>query len=158
MKKRNGTGLRLVNTPWLNKDGTPNSDEALRLISPSWSREVWENYLSTLEISQNHCLVDDFEGVLETHDGYRSLEAFHATANQESEEAENEESDPALIAELLSGIKELSKRQQEVVQAIYYEDKTQAETARRLGISVQRVSAILKSAIKKLRKRLTKEI
>src|SRR5262249_38530860 len=45
--------------PWLNADGSPVDDDVLREISKEWKPHDWENYLRSLEVEQEHVILDD---------------------------------------------------------------------------------------------------
>ena len=65
--------------PWTDEKGHELSTEALKEKSKTWSPEVWEEYLRTLEIPQKEHLISRFD---------RLLSRFEASQADHDEETE----------------------------------------------------------------------
>ena len=131
--------------PWLNDDGSIKSTEEIKRICQSWTPQIWNEYLGTLEVAQK----EDYTlspSIMETFSPQESVELMFSMASEEQY--------PFLKVALKACIEELSPKQREIIRQYYWEQKTIVQIAENLGTSKQAVSKRMKTALSNLKEKL----
>ena len=133
----------LTTEPWLNKDGTPKSDEDLKKNSPFWSKETWEAYLSTLEKEREEYLLSD----------PRIIENFSAEAYarflMSMDGTEKGLDQLRVLAQTC--LNQLSQRESEVLKKIFFEKKSERQIAEELGVSRNSIKSFKYRGLNKIK-------
>ncbi len=111
--------------------------------SQTWTKEKWEDYLSSLEVERTESLIDPFK--LEEFKEEDSL--FHF----EKDEGDHLED----VVSLKRALKSLTFKQKSVIQMVFYEGLTEREISKKLNISSSAVNKRKRKAIQSLRRNLT---
>lgn len=125
---------------WTDQSGMPLSDEVLKVQSKSWTSEMWEEYLSSLEcgLCESQIPEDEFDSLND-----RTVESIFVNAQTSSSAVD--------FAQVHNAMSVLTPRQREVLELIFFKSLKQREVARILKISEQRVRDLKKIALKKVR-------
>ena len=127
--------------PWLKSDGTLKSTEELKICSQTWPPSVWEKYLKTLEGELKEILLDDPIFIEElSRDEYKT----------NFQDLFSVQEFPVLKRYLLDAIKELTPKQQKVLNRFFMDRMNLLEIGNSMGISSSAVSQIRDRALKKL--------
>lgn len=129
--------------PWLQINGQHTPDEHLKTLTPSWSAATWEKYLKwyeDLEGQRAESVVppkkyDDICDNLE--------ESIFVYAESSSDQDLRE-----LVGEYL---KSLSKKQQLVLNMIFWKGRSERYVAQKLGMKQQAVNQLKKRALSKIK-------
>ena len=107
----------------------------------------------------------DLEDLILGLEAAKEVESLHATIYQgdgspiylidKLARAENEENATVDILALKDIIKKLKPKEREIIQMRYFEEKTQTEIAKQVGVSQVQVSRIEKKALENIRKEMT---
>lgn len=110
--------------PWANEDGSFKSTSEIKSLCQSWSIDVWEEYLKTIEISQKESPLATGESIEDLSENqYASL--FVKLIGQKEY--------PHLARVTRAAIEALSVEQKKIILALYWENKSIAEISRHLG-------------------------
>lgn len=115
----------------------------LRKECRAWTPEQWESYLETLEAPLREVQVNPWK-----YDRIKE-EADHTVFD-----LAQKHSSPALIARVQSALEELTTRQRQVVEMIFFKSKSTWEVAEALGLSQSSVTYYKRKSLKKLRRAL----
>lgn len=126
--------------PWTDSKGRMLSDDNLRIKSKGWSAEIWEEYLTTIEAKSSGRTYkpEIYEGFCE-----ELMESiFSVVTNEDSSILKNKIED---------AMSELPKRQQEVLQLLFWEGKSQNQIAKDWGVQQSSVFNLKERALNNLR-------
>ena len=121
---------------WLNEAGQQRRDSELVKRSRGWTGQMWEEYLTSIEVGLRESLVAPKK--------FDALAERMINSTFESAQGHGKLIDFARIHVALSV---LTPRQREVIELIYFKSLKQREVARLLGISEHRVRAITKISL-----------
>ena len=158
MKNHLGTGVSDIEVrgtnsePWQEADGNPLSDESLRFVSRYWSAETWEKYLLTIETPQAEYLSSRFGNLLYQNDLKRAFLKHLNDSNEESYESPVHEIPSEVLEQAIS---QLTLRERQAIQAIFYNGLSQTDAAKVMRISAARIHQLLRRALQKLKAELT---
>ena len=136
--------------PWLNKDGSLKSDSEITRLGKTWSQEIWTRYLdTTVEPREEKKLA--FFPYIDT--------GTMATKPQISDFLScGEDFDSDMKFVLQKAIKDLSKREKQVVKGIFWKGKSPVVLAKELKINPSTVYTLKSTALVKLQKMLSSEV
>ncbi len=133
--------MAVVKKPWLDKDGNLYSDAALKKLNGAWSLEVWEDFLkSNVEKSLHEYLPDDPALVDNSMAGYGDT----------YESMSGDEKFPVLGSHVRKYLSCLTRREQQIIEAMFWEERSQRDLARELRISRNAVVSARDRALRKL--------
>ena len=144
MKNKKETGKDIHLHPWLDKEGKPKCDEAMKKVSPFWSKGTWEGYLSTLDKKQEEYLLNN----------PKALENFSAQAYAQflmSIDTTEKGLDRLKIL-AKTCLNQLSPRELEVLKKIFLKKKSQKQIANELGISRGSIKTLKSRGLKKIKR------
>ena len=141
--KREKTTKNIKSLPWLDKNGTPKSDEEIKKVSPFWSKGTWEDYLSTLDKQQEEYLFNNPKAV-------ENLSAKECAKFIMSIDMAKKGLDRIKILAKIC-LHELSQRELEVLKKIFFEKKSERQIAKELGISRNSIKTLKYRGIRKIK-------
>ncbi len=136
--------MKNQNKPWLDENNEPLSIEALKLASENWSKEIWEEYLVTLEIGVEGIQLSSSR---EFQDRCEDLTSsiFDLSSDHSPDE----------LVELINNAKDkLSPTQRIVIEKYFNEGRSEREVAKELSISRSTVKLRKKDALKRIKSNL----
>lgn len=125
--------------PWLLTNGDKTQDHHLMTLTPSWSAEIWERYLTWFETPRSESLISSrrYDQICE-----ESAESIFEFAQSNAEdELKNR------VAQYLA---ELTGQQRQVIELIFWEGRSERFVAHQLGIKQQAVNRLKRRALKKI--------
>lgn len=131
--------------PWEDENGNLLLDDELKIVSRSWSEKTWDDYLKTIETPQREVMLPNLDRVLLKRDAQQVVSEY--AAKEASEESSLYLSPLAVRKALL----ELTCRQREIIDLIYFEDMNIEAAARKLRISRQAASSALSRSLERLK-------
>ena len=127
--------------PWLDENGNVYSNEKLRVLKDGWNLETWEAFLkSDVEKACQEYLPDDPGFVENSQIGYS--ESYQDMASSERF--------PMLKEQVRAYLNRLTLKEQKIIQAIFWEGKSQRDIARELKVSRAAIFRTRDRALKKL--------
>lgn len=143
--------LPLTN-PWEDSKGNPLPEESLKFVSRYWKKEIWEQYLSTIEAKQMEYLSSRFGSLLYKNDLECAHEKYLAIASGELSSAASEQ---ISSQQLKDAINVLTLRERQTIEAIFFNSLSQTEAAKLMRLSTTRIHLLLRQALRKLKEELT---
>ena len=125
--------------PWLDEFGSLLTSAQLKKHSESWSHEVWEEYLRTIEspLSESQLSPSNFDELAEMQT--ENIFSFSELC-----------ADDDLKAQIKIMLNVLTKKQKRVMEMIYWENKSERQIATILKIHQTSVRDFKRSALKRL--------
>ncbi|MBI2519475.1 MAG: sigma-70 family RNA polymerase sigma factor [Bdellovibrio sp.] len=125
-----------VRKPWLGQNGLPLSDKELKLASRRWDLKTWEEYLSWFDIQLKETQI--------------SPTIYNKIADNLEESifalcSSNENSHA--IASFNKFLSVLTPKQKIVIEMIFWQNKSEREIAKHLGVSRPAIQNIKKRAL-----------
>ncbi len=133
-----GNQLKL-NKPWLNSRGYLFTDDELKSISKFWNQKTWEDYLDFIETPRT-------ESILEEEHYTGLAEKLKYTIEQEE--------DRDLQSELSLALINLTEKQREILEFIFWDGLTTRDIGFKLSISSAAVQKIKDRALISLKKNI----
>lgn len=101
--------------PWLDENDQPLDDRKLKEVSASWTEEIWNDYLISLEHTEDESLIQSGLHQIEHKvcEDFRSLITDPAPLNNK------------LVKKLNTLVDELPERRQKVLRESYWAEKTE---------------------------------
>ncbi len=137
--------------PWLDQNGEVLHDDILREISKNWTTNIWESFLSeTVDRSQTEKLV--------------SPKAYQAIVEEMIEPVwvDLDEADPLdtkVRAQVRRAMRSyLTHQQQIIIRLIYWEDQSNREIAKSMGVTETQVRVQKRRSLNKLEDLLERHI
>lgn len=130
--------LATTNQPWLDDKGRIFNDKELKEISKDWTPEIWESYLSYIEIPRSESLIQEFrfDSIAETNHIFESL----------PETKRNKK--------IHSAIKKLTKKQKKIIFLFFFEGISTRDIALKMEISHVAVIKIKNRALNSLKEQM----
>lgn len=125
--------------PWLLADGKITPDEHLKTLTPSWSAETWERYLTWFETPRSESLLTPWRYDQICEESTESIFEF-AQSN----------ADDDLKNRVESYLRFLTGQQRQVVEMIFWEGRSERYVAQQLGINHKSVHRLKLRALKKI--------
>ena len=127
--------------PWLDQNGLPLCDSKLKLVSKRWDQKTWDEYLSWFECPRRESLIKTsaYQEALD-----KMEESIFSLAT--SEESNNSK---VCVDEFLAM---LTPKQKIVIEMTYWQNKSEREIAKHLGVSRGTIRDIKKNALTKIKK------
>lgn len=116
----------MIKKSWLNADGSMKSEQEIKISCVNWSPEMWEEYLKNFESSQKEMLLEqanDSESLSE-----EKFARLYLNLIQQEEY-------PKLRKVIKAALYSLPKNEQQVLHALYWEELSQREAAKKLSLS-----------------------
>lgn len=131
-------------SPWLQQNGKPTPDEYLKTLTPDWSSEVWESYLSWFETqtgARAESLVDSkkYDRICESEE-----ESIFSAFAQTSADDELK----AIISRFLL---RLTPQQRRVIEMIFWDGRSERYIAELLSINQKSVHRLKLRALSKIK-------
>ena len=126
--------------PWLLLNGNTTPDEHLKKLTPKWDEATWERYLEWYDVPRPESLVRPrtYKKISEAAD--ESL-FVHSQSNADDE----------LKARVTSFLSKLTDQQRTVINLIFWEGRSERETAELLKINHKSVHRLKVRALKKIK-------
>lgn len=131
--------------PWLDSKGNYRPDSEIEVLGQSWSAKIWDDYLkdvveskSSYEDNTVYMPFMDTETILSASELLRYLQKIDEYKN--------------LKKGFEVAMKDLPKKQQEVIRLIFWKKLSQKQVAKKLGILESSVAMTKKRALNGLRK------
>lgn len=147
-KKRRQDGDKKLpcSKPWLGSNGNPKSDIVLKEECKTWTPNVWEEYLETLEVDLKEAYLEKPESINNFSES--EIRGFFQDVLTKQEDLKRF----PLLQELLhSSLSALSPRESQVLRLRYWEMFNQTETAEALGLSRSSVRTLENRSLKKIK-------
>ena len=132
--------------PWQNEDGSFKSDREISQLGKRWSTKEWDTYLKNFETQITENPIDPNNIQYCTND---TIASFFMTVTESDQH-------PALSQAARICINSLPSKQKQIVRMIFWENMTQTEAAKKLGISRSAVQTSLRRAKDSLKNMLVK--
>lgn len=135
------------NKPWLDKNGNPLPDDKLREIQKSWGGSTWEAYLADqVDVQMKEVLMGKPTDINKYSD--EDHESF----------LENLKTSffPNLEAHMEGAMRRLTRKEQQVLRALYWRNLSLRKAASELGLAVGTVRSYRDRALKKLHEEIGK--
>lgn len=137
-----------ANKPWLDPKGNIYSDAALREISKSWTAEMWETFLhETIDCASSEDLITP-----------KKYDFLCEELSESIWNSDTPEHLPEFKAEVRNAVKQLTLQQQQIIKAVFWNDRSFREIAKSIGTSHQLVAIQKTNSLKKLKKILNRHI
>lgn len=132
-----------VEAPWLQMNGQPTPEDHLKILTPQWSPEIWERYLSWFENqtgqrSESLVLPKKYDQICEAQE--ESIFVF-SQGNADDDLR-------GLVSEYLKTLTHLQRR---VIEMIFWDGRSTRNVAQELGIRHQSVAKLKKRALNKIK-------
>ena len=131
------------NQPWLNKDGSYKDEETIKAECKTWGPTGWEAYLTSIEVEPS-----EKEVIFENEDLSREL--YSQKHKEIFEDCYSSRSFPELKVLLMKKVKELTHKQQKLIKATFWDQRSQVDLAEELDCSKASVSRMRDRALKRL--------
>ncbi len=125
------------NKPWLNSRGYLFTDDELKSISKSWTRKTWEEYLDYIETPRTESILDE--------DHYTGLAEKLKYSFEQVDDCD-------LQGELSLALINLTDKQREILEFIFWDGLTTRDIGFKLNISSAAVQKIKDRALISLKK------
>lgn len=133
--------------PWQGAKRKILSDETLVEVSKSWEADSWEHFLESTvdgELSRNETLLDEYQNLIENSSDH--LFSFQTTVPEK------------VRRKVQLVIKQLSLIQQKVIDALYFQELSEREIAKKLQVSQPRIHIIKKLSLNKIKELLDLDV
>jgi RNA polymerase sigma factor (sigma-70 family) len=134
--------------PWLNSDGTLLSDEKLKEIVKTWTPDIWERYLKSLEVNSQEATPPNLKHFDLRSEHTQISEYFNADKNEDLKRYKNQI--------IHSAIESLTEKQRTVIELRYWNNLTYKQIGKKLSISHPAVIKLEKKAITNMEKHILK--
>lgn len=125
--------------PWLQMDGKVTPDEYLKTLTPGWSTETWDRYLTWFEGQGSESLISPWRYDKVCEESTESI--FEFAQSNADDELRNR------VAQFLA---ELTEQQRQVIEMIFWHGRSERYVARELGIKQVSVHGLKKRALNKI--------
>lgn len=125
--------------PWLLENGDRTPDDHLKTLTPYWSAEIWESYLTWFETPRPESLIAPWRYDQICEESTESI--FEFAQSNADDELKNR------VAQYLA---ELTKQQRQVIEMIFWEGRSERFVAQSLGINHKSVHRLKLRALKKI--------
>jgi RNA polymerase sigma factor (sigma-70 family) len=127
--------------PWLDADGNVYPDTKLMELKRSWTLSTWEEFLRTeVDVSRQEVLLHSPDYIENCSRGFTEMVG----------EMDTEDQYPRLRMQINRYLKRLSNKEQQVLNAIFWEGKSQRELAKKYKVSRTAINNTRDRALKKL--------
>jgi DNA-directed RNA polymerase specialized sigma24 family protein len=140
-----------IRRPWEDGSGKTLPKDVLKEVSKSWSPQLWEEYLNTIEGSYREVEVDDFETLSMQHGAETALQEFLI-----GERAGDDPRSKFLLGKSLvkKALYKLTHRQQALIKLVYMRSLSLKKAADLEGLSSRCAGRTLRRALAKLKTHL----
>lgn len=131
-------------SPWLQQNGKPTPDEHLKTLTPKWSAELWERYLSWFESqtgARAESILDSrkYDRICESEE-----ESIFSTYAQFC-------ADDELKEKISKFLLRLTPQQQRVIEMIFWDGRSERYVAEHLSINQKSVHRLKLRALSKIK-------
>ena len=138
---------KTIKKPWLDENGKMLKEDELKNQCNQWSPEVWEEYLSTIEVEQGEYLFDN------------PIDSENLSGEKQKEFYKNlfeQKELPQFKKVICDSMKVLSAKQQKVIFLIFWKNQTLSAVASQLNINKTSVMKLRDRALNQLGKSIVK--
>ncbi|MFK7824491.1 MAG: sigma factor-like helix-turn-helix DNA-binding protein [Oligoflexales bacterium] len=127
--------------PWLDADGNVYPNAKLMELKRNWSLSTWEEFLQAeVDVSRQEALLHSPNHIENCSRGFGEI----------VKEMDTEDHYPRLQKQIRQYLKRLSKKEQQILDAIFWEGKSQRQLAKETKVSRTAITNTRDRALKKL--------